>query len=296
MKKRLISFCLALVFVMGLIPAGALGADVVAEGYCGAEFQEKKVTWTLDNENTLTICGTGAMADYYCDSSSKDRANSDNLPPWESYRFIKRVVIEPGITHIGAGAFWTKNYIEEISIPDTVTSIGASAFRGLQSYLKTITIPDSVRSIGDYAFVSCGKLTSVRLGTGLTYLGQYAFQYCVALKQIRVPAGVKRLRQGTFSQCKELESVQLDGVRSIEEDAFLSCKKLKRVKLPNTLERIEEYAFLSCESLVTLNLPSYGRCDPGKGHRAQRALVRKLHVPVPDHPARRIGDHTGRRL
>ena len=256
MKKRLISFCLALVFVMGLIPAGALGADVVAEGYCGAEFQEKKVTWTLDNENTLTICGTGAMADYYCDSSSKDRANSDNLPPWESYRFIKRVVIEPGITHIGAGAFWTKNYIEEISIPDTVTSIGASAFRGLQSYLKTITIPDSVRSIGDYAFVSCGKLTSVRLGTGLTYLGQYAFQYCVALKQIRVPAGVKRLRQGTFSQCKELESVQLDGVRSIEEDAFLSCKKLKRVKLPNTLERIEEYAFLSCESLVTLNLPS----------------------------------------
>ena len=45
-----------------------------------------------------------------------------------------------------------------ITIPDSVTSIGNSAFLGC-SGLTSITIPDSVTSIGDRAFYGCSGLT-----------------------------------------------------------------------------------------------------------------------------------------
>ena len=48
--------------------------------------------------------------------------------------------------------------LTSIEIPESVTSIGESAFRGC-SGLTSITIPDSVTSIGDYAFRGCSGLT-----------------------------------------------------------------------------------------------------------------------------------------
>ena len=47
-----------------------------------------------------------------------------------------------------------------ITIPNSVTSIGGSAFAYCTS-LTSITIPDSVRSIGNYAFEDCYKLVEV---------------------------------------------------------------------------------------------------------------------------------------
>ena len=64
MKKLWISLILALALVLALgVTAQAAGAkDVLDFGTCGAEGEN--LTWTLDEEGTLSISGTGAMADY----------------------------------------------------------------------------------------------------------------------------------------------------------------------------------------------------------------------------------------
>jgi hypothetical protein len=63
--------------------------------------------------------------------------------------------------------------LTSITIPDTVTAIGGSAF--LSSGITSITIPNNVSRIESLTFGSCKSLTNVVIGTGVTYIGQKAF-------------------------------------------------------------------------------------------------------------------------
>jgi hypothetical protein len=96
------------------------------------------------------------------------------------------------------------------TIPDTVTSIGESAFyHGLS--LTSITIPNSVTSIGSNAFSSCNYLTSVTIGSGVTSIGSYAFTSCTALTSITIPSSVTTIGDGAFSYCDSMTSITFLG-------------------------------------------------------------------------------------
>ncbi|MBE6197949.1 MAG: leucine-rich repeat domain-containing protein [Rikenellaceae bacterium] len=77
---------------------------------------------------------------------------------------------------IGCGA-------TEYTIPNSVTSIGSSAFSGCTS-LTSVTIPDSVTSIRDYAFYGCRSLTSITIPDSVTSIGWGAFEDCTSLKEV----------------------------------------------------------------------------------------------------------------
>ena len=118
MRKRLLSFVLAVLMIASLLPATALAADIVASGTCGAEGDGSNLTWTLYSEGLLTISGSGAMKEYY-----------PYKAPW----------------------YGSSSRVKSAVIADGVTSIGQYAFQGCES-LTSVTIPDSVTSIGEWAF------------------------------------------------------------------------------------------------------------------------------------------------
>ena len=74
-------------------------------------------------------------------------------------------------------------------IPDSVISIGVSAFSGC-SGLTSITIPNSVTDIKNRAFSYCDGLTSIIIPDGATSIGSRTFLYCEKLTKIYIPASV----------------------------------------------------------------------------------------------------------
>ena len=216
MKKRLLSFVLAVLMIASLLPATALAADVVTSGTCGAEGNGSNLTWTLDSEGLLTISGTGAMKDY---------AFYSNKAPW-SYQEIRSAVIDNGVTSIGDYAFCHCDYLASVIIPNSVTSIGDSAF--VYSSLTSVTIPSSVTSIGGSAFRGCSSLTSVTIPSSVTSIGGSAFQRCSSLTSVTIP----------------------DSVTSIGDHAFYDCTSLTSVTIPNSVTSIGGYAFRKCTSLT----------------------------------------------
>ena len=83
-----------------------------------------------------------------------------------------------------------------------VTSIGKHAFSGFS--LTEITIPDSVASIGEYAFYGCTSLTEITIPDSVTSIGGYAFKGCTSLTEITIPNSVVDIGESAFENCTNL--------------------------------------------------------------------------------------------
>ena len=118
----------------------------------------------------------------------------------------KNTTIPNSVTSIGNSAFRNCSGLTNVTIPNSVTSIGSSAFRGC-SGLTSITIPNSVTSIGGSAFGNCSKLTSITIPNSVTSIGDYAFVGCPGLTSITIPNSVTSIGAYAFSGCYELTSV-----------------------------------------------------------------------------------------
>ncbi len=84
--------------------------------------------------------------------------NSENSPFPTT---IKTLTFGDEVEVIPSYTAYSCSGLASVTIPNSVTSIGKSAFSGC-SGLTSITIPESVTSIGDYAFRGCSGLTSIK--------------------------------------------------------------------------------------------------------------------------------------
>ena len=127
-----------LLFIFALLSTMTAWAD--GSWTCG------DCTVTLEG-TTLTVSGSGAMADY---------ASTSNRGWNSSVSSITSIVVEEGVTSIGKYAFYGCNNasMTSVTLPSTVTSIGYGAFWNCGN-LTTCNIPASVTSIGSSAFYSC---------------------------------------------------------------------------------------------------------------------------------------------
>lgn len=193
--KRALSIWIVLALCMTILPINIFAATVTSSGTCGAN-----LTWTLDDEGTLTISGTGAMTDY----------SAPRQVPWNSSRSaVKKVMIDSGVTGIGAYAFQNCTALTDVVIPEGVTHIGASAFDGCTG-LTGITIPGSVASIGDYAFYICSGMTTVTIPDGVVSIGTYAFYGCSGLTSVVIGTGVNSIGTYAFYGCSGLEEIRFN--------------------------------------------------------------------------------------
>ena len=194
-------------------------------------------------------------------------------------------MIKEGTKVICNMAFYRRNLLTSINIPDSVTSIGDGAFAECKS-LTSINIPDSVSSIGNWAFNRCESLTSINIPDSVTSIGNCAFAYCKSLTSIIIPNSIIKMGANPFvgwhgslyNESKSFiyenqvlfnadktfiiayraddESYNIPNtVTSIGHAAFYECKSLTSINIPDSVTSIGEVAFYECESLASINIP-----------------------------------------
>ena len=176
---------------------------------------------------------------------------------------LEEIVMPEGLSSVGNNVFTGYEDLKSVTIPDGVVSIGENAF-SLCTNLTSITIPDGATSIGNYAFGGCRRLQSVSIPGSIISIGRNAFANCINLKSIVIPEGVKRIEEETFYACKSLRSVSIsEGLTSIGEYAFISCNSLESISIPNSVTSMEYGAFAGCSSLIEITIPTNLTCIEG---------------------------------
>ena len=177
--------------------------------------------------------------------------------------------IPNSVTSIGRSAFEDCTSLTSVTIPDSVTNIGVSAFSECIS-LTSVTIPNNVTSIGDYAFNGCRRLTSVKIPDSVTSIGDYAFFNCTSLTSIEVSDNNKnyfsldgvlfnkdKSKLITYPAEKANNTYEIpNSVTSIGDYAFYECTSLTSITIPNSVTSIGDYAFLNCRSLTSVTIPN----------------------------------------
>ena len=197
------------------IPCGATFAYELSDwGYCvdvfvevGCDICGDDLVWEY-NDSQLSIAGYGDMYDYDIEPQ-----------PWQEYR----------------------NKITQISLPNGMTSVGASAFAECK-YLKSVTIPSTVKKIHDSSFEDCRSLESVTFaGTALREIGDWAFYNCHSLKDITIPEGVTSIGKAAFFDCSHLNELTLPStVQTIEDNAFGQCAQVKKMNVKAAVPPVVE--------------------------------------------------------
>ena len=125
-----------------------------------------------------------------------------------------------------------------VIIPNSVTTIGSSAFEGNQ--LTSVTIPSSVTNIENGAF-SNNQLTSVTIPNSVTSIEGFAFNNN-QLKSVTIPNSVTSISYGAF-QGNQITSVTIpNSVTDIEAYAF-NGNKITSLTIPTSVLNIGTMAF-----------------------------------------------------
>ena len=248
-----------LLTALGVLMVSFCLAETVS-GTCGTG-----VTWTY-SDGTLTISGEGEMATY----------TAKNGAPWKEIG-VQAVVIEPGVTSVGAHAFDGCSELTSVILPEGLTSVKASAFSGCTS-LESITLPDSVTEVGNSAFGGCTALSQITLSESLESIGDYAFSSCTSLSSIYIPDSVTVIKGHAFAG-SGLESIRMsDNIDSMGTYVFENCGQLAEITWPASMRRVPLYSFLRSSVSSVVLQEGVNTIEEGAFHSC--AQLTEIHLPL----------------
>ena len=206
---------------------------------------------------------------------------------------ITDLVVPDGVDKIGNCAFMNCPKLNSVTLPNSLTQIGGSAFA--YTGIKSINIPENVTEIGSAAFIHCTVLTelnynakaltdftydnyvfketgkngsgiTVNVGKNVTKIPKYLFypdstyssttNYGPYITRVVFADNSQCTSIGicAFNNCTSLSSINIpNSVTTIEQSAFNSCN-LNAIVLPESVISIDKYAFAKNRNLESISV------------------------------------------
>ncbi len=190
------------------------------------------------------------------------------------------------VTSIAEKAFFGKTALTSISIPLTVTHVGADAFTGCTDLLQlhngiyyadtwavgadpaitTLSFRASTRGIADIAFFGCERLTAATIPEHIQYIGVNPFAGCSALSSLFVASGNENYTALSSKFLLEKSSGKLitgcgsgtvalsSSIKALGDLAFFGQHDITVLNISSAVTKIGAGVFGDCPSLSTLNV------------------------------------------
>ncbi len=252
-------------------------ADLESDSQTILELEESLSTTqaSLDSANAridelvYELNSTDPVFGKYVDGSLTEVKAEDlkGITEIRDYAFANSVVtsieIPEGVTSIGDNAFASCNFLENISLPSSLRTIGSTVFYKLP-LLESLTIPEGVVSLGDRCINTCEALVNLSVPSSLESLGQNAlYGLSATLNEDSVGGGSYYGNESNpyvvFIQPVDsaLTSINVvDGCRLLNDSSFSTVKStITNVTLPESLVFIGKQVFASCSALTSVNMP-----------------------------------------
>jgi hypothetical protein len=189
----------------------------------------------------------------------------------KKYHIIPKEINGYPVKIIANGAFHHRDKLLGIELPDSIEYIGDYAFTQCEC-LKSIRLPANLKYIGECTFLGATNLAIIIGGNKVSHIGNSAFYGTHWLKYysddfvsigrvlykykgydttIMIPNLISIIGYYAFANT-EVETIDIFGIKKIEEGAFFNCKNLRFVHnfKPN---KIEAFQFYNCRSLTPIN-------------------------------------------
>lgn len=184
----------------------------------------------------------------------------------DDVRKIYTISLPTAIKRIGTSAFKNTTYAfatnesGTIILPDTIISIGESAFSGCKNMSGKLVIPRNLKRIEPYTFEHSGISGTIEIPDTVTYIGSGAFNCCAKISgKVYIPKTVTSLGSAVFSRCTGLNNiVQFDTPDKIfGELMFYKCQNIgMSIVLPDCLTSIGYNALDGCENVYSVTIPN----------------------------------------
>ena len=166
---------------------------------------------------------------------------------------IKELILPNSMTTIGVSAFEECKNLKKITWGEGIARIEMLAFA--RCGITALELPQSVKSVGDHAFTGCTSLKTVKLPTSMKTVQENCFSGCTALEHVIIPEGYTTLYDGAFAGCTALKSIELpESIRVLDVSVFANSG-LEYAAIPEGIETVERTVFKGCKSLRSVYLP-----------------------------------------
>jgi hypothetical protein len=169
------------------------------------------------------------------------------------------LTIGNNVQRIPANIFGYANFTGSLDIPNSVTTIGNSAFYNCDDLTGSLVIPNSVTSVGTYAFYNCHSFTgTLTLSNAMNTVAQGSFQNCYNFTgDLVIPSSVVSIADDAFHNCQHFTGTLVlpNPLNTIGISAFEDCDGLSEIIMGNNVLVVGNTAFKSCSGLTKVTLP-----------------------------------------